>query len=60
MPPVIAVVSRTKLKMKEIIMEAQKFLIRDEKDTDYRVISDVTKPAFDTMGVSNHTEQFII
>lgn len=35
-------------------------LIRDEKDTDYRVISDVTRSAFATMEISNHTEQFII
>ena len=35
-------------------------LIRDEKDTDYRAISDVTKSAFETMEISNHTEQFII
>ena len=35
-------------------------LIRDEKDTDYGVISDVTKSAFESMGISNHTEQFII
>ena len=35
-------------------------LIRDEKGTEYRVISDVTKSAFETMGISNHTEQFII
>ena len=35
-------------------------LIRDEKDTDHRVISDVTKSAFETMGISDHTEQFII
>ena len=35
-------------------------LIRDEKDTDYRVISDVTRSAFETMGISDHTEQFII
>lgn len=35
-------------------------LIRDEKDTDYSVISDVTKSAFETMGISDHTEQFII
>ena len=41
-------------------MEAQNVLIRDEKDTDYRVISDVTKSAFETMEISNHTEQFII
>ena len=41
-------------------MEAQNVLIRDEKDIDYRVISDVTKSAFETMEISNHTEQFII
>ena len=41
-------------------MEAQNVLVRDEKDTDYRVISDVTKSAFETMEISNHTEQFII
>ena len=53
-------VGRTKLKSKEIFMEAQNVLIRDEKDTDYSVISDVTKSAFETMEISNHTEQFII
>jgi putative acetyltransferase len=53
-------VGHTKLKTKEIFMEAQNVLIRDEKDTDYRVISDVTKSAFETMEISNHTEQFII
>lgn len=41
-------------------MEAQSILIRDEKDTDYRVISDVTKSAFEKMEISNHTEHFII
>jgi len=41
-------------------MEAQNVLIRDEKDTDYKVISDVTKSAFKTMEIINHTEQFII
>ena len=35
-------------------------LIRDEKDTDYGVISDVTKSAFETMEISNFTEQYII
>ena len=35
-------------------------LIRDEKDTDCRVVSDVTKSAFESMGISDHTEQFII
>jgi len=41
-------------------MESQNILIRDEKDTDYRVISDVTKSAFEKIEISNHTEQFII
>ena len=41
-------------------MEARNFLIRDEKYTDYRVISDVTKSAFETMEISNHTEHYII
>jgi putative acetyltransferase len=41
-------------------MEAQNVLIRDEKNTDYGVITDVTKLAFETMEISNHTEQFII
>ena len=41
-------------------MDAQNILIRDEKDTDYRVISDVTESAFESMEISNHTEQFII
>lgn len=41
-------------------MEVQNVLIRDEQDTDYRFISDVTKSAFETMEISNHTEQFII
>ena len=41
-------------------MKAQNILIRDEKDTDFRAISYVTKSAFETMEISNHTEQFII
>jgi putative acetyltransferase len=45
---------------KESFMEATNILIRDEKDTDYEVISDVTRSAFETMEISNHTEQFII
>ncbi len=56
----MANIPNTLLKMKEIFMEAQNVLIRDEKDTDYRFISDVTKSAFETMEISNHTEQFII
>ena len=38
----------------------QNVLIRDEKSTDYEVISEVTIAAFETMEISNHTEQFII
>ncbi|WP_446009467.1 GNAT family N-acetyltransferase [Candidatus Electrothrix sp.] len=41
-------------------MKTQKVLIRDEKDTDHSVISDVTQAAFETLEISNHTEQFII
>jgi len=41
-------------------MEPQNAMIREEKDTDYRLISDVTKSAFETMEISNHTEQYII
>jgi putative acetyltransferase len=41
-------------------MEAQNILIRDEKDEDYSVISHVTTSAFETMAISNHTEQFIV
>jgi len=35
-------------------------MIRDEKSTDFEVISEVTIAAFKTMDISNHTEQFII
>jgi len=35
-------------------------LIRDEKGTDYRAITEVTIAAFEKMEISNHTEQFII
>ena len=38
----------------------QNVLIRDEKSTDFEVISEVTITAFETMEISNHTEQFII
>lgn len=41
-------------------MEIANILIRDEKETDYQAISDVTKSAFETMEISGHTEQFII
>ena len=35
-------------------------LIRAEKSTDYKAISEVTIAAFEKMELSNHTEQFII
>ncbi len=38
----------------------QNVLIRDETSTDFDVISKVTIAAFETMEISNHTEQFII
>ena len=41
-------------------METQNVLIRYEKGTDYKAISDVTKSAFETIVISNHTEQFIL
>ena len=41
-------------------MTIQDILIRDEKDSDFTAISDVTFAAFETMEISNHTEQFII
>ena len=41
-------------------MVIQNVLIRDEKATDVAVISAVTIAAFETMEISNHTEQFII
>jgi putative acetyltransferase len=41
-------------------MTIQDVLIRDERDSDFTAISDVTFAAFETMEISNHTEQFII
>ena len=41
-------------------MTIQDILIRDEHDGDFTAISDVTFAAFETMEISNHTEQFII
>jgi len=38
----------------------QNFLIRDEKESDFQEIFDVTFAAFEKMEISNHTEQFII
>ena len=41
-------------------MTIQDVLIRDEKTADYAAISEVTIAAFETMEISNNTEQFII
>jgi len=41
-------------------MTTQKIVIRDEIKADVAVISEVTTAAFETMEISNHTEQFII
>jgi putative acetyltransferase len=41
-------------------MTTQDVHIRDERITDFTAISDVTVAAFETMEISNHTEQFII
>ena len=35
-------------------------IIRNEKDSDIEAISEVTIAAFETLPISNHTEQFII
>lgn len=37
-----------------------KIVIRNETGSDIKAISDVTKAAFQTMAISNHTEQFIV
>jgi putative acetyltransferase len=41
-------------------MTTQKIVIRDETKADVAVISEVTIAAFETLEISNHTEQFII
>jgi len=38
----------------------QNVLIRNEKSTDFAAISEVTAAAFETMEISDHTEQFIV
>ena len=53
-------VDHTTNNYKEITMAIENILIRDEKTADYKVISELTKIAFETMEISNHTEQFII
>ncbi|RQW77710.1 MAG: N-acetyltransferase [Methanothrix sp.] len=35
-------------------------VIRNEIESDIKAISEITKAAFDTLPISNHTEQFII
>ena len=37
-----------------------KIVIRNEIESDIKAISEITKTAFDTLPISNHTEQFII
>ena len=41
-------------------MTLKNLLIRNEKSTDYRAISEVTISAFESMEISNKTEHFII
>jgi len=41
-------------------MERKNVLIRDEKASDFHVISEVNLAAFSDMEISNHTEQFVI
>ena len=41
-------------------MTTQKILIRDEARHDAEVIAEVTVAAFDSLEISNHTEQFIV
>lgn len=38
----------------------QNVLIRNEKSTDFAAISEVTAAAFETLEISDHTEQFIV
>src|SRR5512136_1422768 len=41
-------------------MTIQKILIRDETQYDAAAITEVTVAAFESMEISNHTEQFVI
>lgn len=41
-------------------MTSSTLLVRDEKSTDRKAISDVTVAAFESMEISDHTEHFII
>lgn len=45
---------------REIAVTLNTLLIRDEKSTDYQTISDVTVAAFESMEISDHTEQFVV
>jgi putative acetyltransferase len=47
-------------KNREIAMTLKNIVIREENNTDYHAISEVTIAAFEHMEISNHTEQFII
>jgi putative acetyltransferase len=47
-------------KDKDIANMIQNVLIRNENSADVAVISEVTIAAFETMEISNHTEQFIV
>lgn len=37
-----------------------KIVIRNEAESDIKAISDITKAAFNTLAISNHTEQLIV
>jgi len=41
-------------------MAIKNIVIRNEEKDDYTIISEVTIAAFETMEISNHTEQFIV
>lgn len=41
-------------------MNTENILIRDEKDSDFAIISELTIAAFAKMEISNHTEHFIV
>lgn len=41
-------------------MTIQNIVIRDESEKDYAIITDLTAKAFETMEISDHTEQFIV
>ena len=44
----------------EITLKTQKIFVRDETPGDAVVITKVTVAAFETLEISNHTEQFIV